>query len=376
LFMKMQTKAAFAATALTLCVGSALAGSDGATGDVAQNSVRPAQSASARQPSAAALARAQERLQNAQQVVHQFAAQAQAQHLPETWRAELLNHLMVTSDAAIATVQGASDVHAALQMASQAAFSEQSHAKVAAKVAVKLALAPNQPDALGNPTSDLTYIPLTPCRIVDTRQAGAGGPLAAGATRVFDFQGSAAQGDTTGCDPYSGYPQGAYPAALAVNVTVDPRNYLGSPGAYINVFPDGSSPTTSWLNFNSQQVVANAGVITINQSNGWFDVYVQTETNVIVDVFGAFVMPQATALSCYETAATTVSIGANSWGGLVSAACPYNTGTGGGCYTTNFLMVMSYSVPSGNAWNCGWYNMTGSAQTGSAYATCCAVPGG
>lgn len=41
---------------------------------------------------------------------------------------------------------------------------------------------------LGETTNDLVFVPITPCRIIDTRLAG--GQIAAGTTRAFDVTAS------------------------------------------------------------------------------------------------------------------------------------------------------------------------------------------
>ena len=54
---------------------------------------------------------------------------------------------------------------------------------------------------LGASGADLVYTPVTPCRIVDTRVAGAGGPLMPGVPRDFLVSGTvnfAAQGARPG----------------------------------------------------------------------------------------------------------------------------------------------------------------------------------
>jgi hypothetical protein len=87
--------------------------------------------------------------------------------------------------------------------------------------------------ALGNPESELVFVPLPPCRVIDTRLGG--GMLAPGVTRHFEIAGSAnfaAQGgNASGC----GVPLGATtPVAAAVFINV------------VAVGPTGPGHLTGW----------------------------------------------------------------------------------------------------------------------------------
>src|SRR5207247_9417884 len=65
------------------------------------------------------------------------------------------------------------------------------------------------PSVLGDSAADLVYTPVIPCRIIDTRLAGAGGALAPGTPRDFHVSGTAGfesrGGKVGGC----GVPAGA-----------------------------------------------------------------------------------------------------------------------------------------------------------------------
>src|SRR5437667_8121983 len=67
---------------------------------------------------------------------------------------------------------------------------------------------------LGASAADLVYTPVTPCRIIDTRATGAGGPIVPGVQRDFLVSGTTGfdtQGGTAGgC----GIPDGATAAML------------------------------------------------------------------------------------------------------------------------------------------------------------------
>ena len=120
----------------------------------------------------------------------------------------------------------------------------------------------------------LSFYPVTPCRVADTRNAAGpfGGPeLAAGTTRSFTIPAGACY-----------VPSNA--VAYALNVTVVPDTAL----TYLTAWPDGSpQPKTSTLNSWDGSVVANAAVVPAG-ANGAIDIYVTDNTQVILDVNGYF----------------------------------------------------------------------------------------
>lgn len=127
------------------------------------------------------------------------------------------------------------------------------------------------------PPNPLGFNTVTPCRVVDTRNAtGAfGGPImAANSTRSFPIpMGSC------------GIPASA--SAYAFNVTVVPTSTLG----YLSIWPDGETqPTVSTLNSYNGQIVANAAIVPAGTA-GAVDVYVTDKTQVIIDIVGYFSKP-------------------------------------------------------------------------------------
>ena len=123
-------------------------------------------------------------------------------------------------------------------------------------------------------TNPLGFIPVTPCRLVDTRgQTGAfGGPeMSTAQTREFDLP----SGD---CN----IPSTA--VAYALNITVVPNATLG----YLSVWASGQGqPLVSTLNSDGR-VKANAAIVPAG-SNGGIDVYTSDPTQVIIDISGYFV---------------------------------------------------------------------------------------
>ncbi|MDX1979306.1 MAG: fibronectin type III domain-containing protein [Bryobacteraceae bacterium] len=118
---------------------------------------------------------------------------------------------------------------------------------------------------------ELKYVPLTPCRVADTRQAGAGAPvMAANETRGFAVGGKC------------GAPESA--KAFALNVTVVPSGPLG----YLSLWPLGQAqPVVSTLNSSLGRVVANAAIVRAGAA-GAVSVFVTDQTHVILDINGFF----------------------------------------------------------------------------------------
>jgi len=130
------------------------------------------------------------------------------------------------------------------------------------------------PSPIGASNGPLSFVPLTPCRVVDTRSAdGAfGGPeLPGAATREFNLPNSA-------CN----IPVAA--VAYALNVTVVPDGPL----TYLTIWPSGQSrPVASTLNSDGR-IKANAAIVPAG-TNGGVNVYVTNPTHLVMDISGYFV---------------------------------------------------------------------------------------
>ncbi|MGA2185188.1 MAG: hypothetical protein ABSH47_19390 [Bryobacteraceae bacterium] len=125
-------------------------------------------------------------------------------------------------------------------------------------------------------TAPLRFIPMTPCRIVDTRNPAGpfGGPAIAGGTaRGFTLPSS------TACN----IPTSA--AAWSLNVTVVPPGQLN----YVTVWPSGQpQPLVSTLNSLDGRIKANAAIIPAG-TGGAVSVYAYSDTDLILDIDGYFV---------------------------------------------------------------------------------------
>ena len=123
--------------------------------------------------------------------------------------------------------------------------------------------------------SALRFVPVTPCRIADTRNPTGpfGGPsLAAITSRDFSIPAGPC-----------GIPANA--VAYSLNLTVVPLGPLG----YLTVWPAGQSqPIVSTLNSGDGRIKANAAIVPAGM-NGAVTVYATDPTHVIVDIDGYFV---------------------------------------------------------------------------------------
>src|ERR1041385_1251815 len=123
--------------------------------------------------------------------------------------------------------------------------------------------------------SGLTFVPVPPCRVADTRNpAGAfGGPALIGnATREFDIPNSACNIPSTA-------------QAYSVNATVVPHGFLG----FLTTFPCGQAlPLASTLNATDGRVKAAAAIVPAG-TNGGLCFFSQNDTDLVLDINGYFV---------------------------------------------------------------------------------------
>jgi len=211
-------------------------------------------------------------------------------------------------------------------------------------------LAPYAPPAL-------QFIPMTPCRVVDTRSAAgllgsgsAAAPVSGNTARSFSFPSS------TVCN----IPSTA--AAYSLNVTVVPHAGLG----YLTVWPTGvAQPVVSTLNSDGR-VKANAAIVPAGTS-GAISVYATDTTDLVLDINGYFVSATSTsALAFYpltpcrvaDTRNATGSLGGPSLVGMQTRAFPIQSS---GCgipstaqaYSLNFTAVPQDGLGYLSAWPTG-----------------------
>ncbi len=138
-------------------------------------------------------------------------------------------------------------------------------------------------------TGTYQYYPLTPCRVIDTRNPDgplAGPPLIGGQERDFYV------GVST-C-----IPTGVNIQAYSFNVTVVPYP-SGQPLRYLTVWPYGETqPQVSTLNNRTATTVANAAIVPAG-TEGAISVYASDSAQLIVDINGYFAAPRSGGLSLY-----------------------------------------------------------------------------
>jgi sugar lactone lactonase YvrE len=135
-----------------------------------------------------------------------------------------------------------------------------------------------------SPTTALQFVPVAPCRVVDTRLANGtfGGPqLAAASPRSFPIPASAC-----------GIPPNA--AAFLFNVAVVPTGALG----YLTIWPAGlAQPVVATLTSDGR-VKANSAIVGAGLA-GAVQVFVTQATHVILDISGYFVAGNSAAFDFF-----------------------------------------------------------------------------
>jgi YVTN family beta-propeller protein len=139
----------------------------------------------------------------------------------------------------------------------------------------------------GVPPNALQFVPVTPCRLVDTRSDhGGSGPIQGGTSQSFPIP------QEGGCN----IPDSA--TAYSLNVTVVPASVLG----YLTMWPTGEpQPLVSTLNSPDGRIKANAAIVPAGLQ-GAVSVYVTQTTNVILDIDGYFAPVSGPTLAFYPLA--------------------------------------------------------------------------
>jgi hypothetical protein len=320
-------------------------------------------------PDSAALVRAQQKFAHALQITDRFSAQIQrGSATDENWRFAMIANLMRSSEPGFSQVESAPNYTDALSASAQLAMAGSS--------ATTASLA----KSLGDTTGDLVYVPINPCRIMDTRAVGT--PIASATPTNVSYD--AVNTGHLACSVSAAIPGGPFtPTAIAANVTVDETFITGfTPGSFLAVYPQGGTAGSSLLNFAPGQTVANSGVITINQSNGQFTILTNASAQVVIDVYGVFVPPQKSALDC-TTVSNTSALSLLSPTTVTTQCAAGYTMVGGGCSSTTLLGAILGTGPSdafqsgANNYTCD-YNALGALGilgNGTAHATCCRTPG-
>ena len=198
----------------------------------------------------------------------------------------------------------------------------------------------------------LQFVPVTPCRIADTRKANGpfGGPsIGASASRDFAVPASAC-----------GIPANAQ--AYSLNLTVVPLGPLG----FVSLWPAGQpQATVSTLNSIDGRIKANAALVPAG-ANGAVTIFASNPTHVIVDINGYFVAPGSHTLAFYPLTACRIAdtrLGTGTFAGpalaggqarsfpIPSSAC--NIPANAQAYALNMTVVPSGPLGFLSAWAAG-----------------------
>ena len=175
-------------------------------------------------------------------------------------------------------------------------------------------------DGTTAPSTASLYLPITPVRVLDTRQTS--GPLAAGTTIEQQLGGVDGIGSNA--------------SAVVSNVTAVDT----TAASYCTIYPTGTNrPTASDVNWSAGQIVPNLTVATLS-SSGAINIYNHAgSADVIVDAFGYF-SPLSTTSTAL--AITTTSLPGATVGTAYSATLAASGGTPPYAWT-----LSSGSLPAG-----------------------------
>ena len=219
---------------------------------------------------------------------------------------------------------------------------------------------------LGDADRDLVFVPITPCRIIDTRIAG--GQIAANSVRSFDvtavsnysFQG----GDSSNCNGAGA--AGSF-AAAAINFTVVTPSAAG----YITAFPYlATQPLAATVNYTAGDIRGNFAVVRLDQgaSANELSVYTFAQTHLVADIVGYYINPGPLVFECSETAQTVLTVAAGATANATAPACAAGyTQTSTNCQSSTWQMPFVYF--SGGT--CSAQNNSASSASLRASRTCC-----
>src|SRR5271165_1468196 len=227
------------------------------------------------------------------------------------------------------------------------------------------------------------FVNVTPCRVVDTRNANGtfgGPPIQGGTFRSFPI-------------PQSTCNIPATAAAYSLNVTLVPDQ--GTPVGYLTIWPEGETnqPVVSTMNSLDGRVKANAAIVPAGVSGG-VNVFVSNTTDVVLDIDGYFTLAGNSTLAFYALPPCRVADTRNPNGPLGG---PYLTGgtprdfpilqsqcgipNSAQAYSFNFTAVPQNGNPLGylTVWPAGQDQplvSTLNAPTGTVVANAAIVPAG
>ena len=211
-------------------------------------------------------------------------------------------------------------------------------------------------------TNALTFVAVTPCRLVDTRGLPAGfngnvpfsGPsIASGATLTIPVQLASEATANTAPAPCGVIPSIAQ--AYSFNIAVIPQG--GGAVSFVTIWPSGATkPVVATINDKTGLILDNAAIVPAGTPNGGISIYNNgpSTTDIVLDMNGFFAAP--TDLNG-NTAIGTGSLLGNTTG-------TNNTATGSGALQAN----TTGSDNTANGAVALRMNTTGSGDTANGYA--------
>ena len=213
-------------------------------------------------------------------------------------------------------------------------------------------------------SNNMVFVPMTPCRIADSRLAN--NKLTANAVRGYYSYSAPGQGGNA-CASNPILPAGTA-NALAMTVTAT----QAAAGGWLTVTPDGSSGTSSALNFLPGVDIANSTVVQAsgNASSSDFYISAAADVHVVVDLLGYYAASEAAALECTTTVGSPVNVVLLSTVLAPAPACASGyTQTATFCQSDN----NGPEVRNVTAGGCTYYGALLGNVTAS--SRCCRVPG-
>lgn len=130
------------------------------------------------------------------------------------------------------------------------------------------------------------YVPVAPCRIVDTRSNGSG-PLAAGASRQFQVTGTSAAMASQGGRPGGcRLPSGAVASEASVSAVAP------SGSGFTRVWPaDDAAPTATQVNYANSHAITNTGAVALTAGGAVKLANFGGTAHYVIDVVGYFAAP-------------------------------------------------------------------------------------
>lgn len=177
--------------------------------------------------------------------------------------------------------------------------------------------------------SELRFVALAPCRLLDTREAG--GALRASARSFTSTGGLGLQGgNPLGC----GVSSNAIAVQLSLGAIAEPNST-----GHVTAWQTGTTrPFASVLNYNPSGPIATMAMVQID-ANGSFDLYTNSNAHLFADVVGYWVKPMYVA--------ATSSGGFTSYSGIIATG---KIGTGR--YVVQFERnVRNCSASATDMWN-------------------------